>query len=84
MQLRWTEISPSHTFAEGGSPLPVPILGAALAPPSVLDVMKTEINRIYVSSKEGVVVPVPLSVPRRQYLDFHSDLYPELDGLREC
>lgn len=39
--------------------------------------MKAEINRLVVLTQDAVV-PVPVNVPRRQYIDFHSDLYPEV------
>lgn len=38
--------------------------------------MQTEINRLIVSSKEGIIYPTPVSVPRRQTLDFHPELFP--------
>ena len=62
----------------GAAPLPVPIVSAALAPPSTLELMKAEINRLVVLGGGGAdaVLPVSITVPRRQYLDFHADLYP--------
>ena len=64
--------------ATGAAPLPVPIVSAALAPPSTLELMKAEINRLVVLGGGGAdaVLPVSITVPRRQYLDFHADLYP--------
>ena len=58
--------------------MPVPIVSAALAPPSTLELMKAEINRLVVLGGGGAdaVLPVSITVPRRQYLDFHADLYP--------
>lgn len=40
--------------------------------------MKAEINRLVVLGGGGAdaVLPVSITVPRRQYLDFHADLYP--------
>ncbi|GAA5918149.1 hypothetical protein JCM1841_005275 [Sporobolomyces salmonicolor] len=75
MTLRWVEVGGPAVFTEGATPLPVPLAGAALCPPHILDLMKAEINRLVVLSNE-VVVPVPINVPRRQYIDFHSDLFP--------
>ncbi|KAK4053254.1 hypothetical protein OIO90_004028 [Microbotryomycetes sp. JL221] len=75
MTLKWTEIGGPSTFTEGSAPLPVPISSIALAPPAVLDLMKAEINRVMVLTSEAVLA-VPIEVPRRQYIDFHSDLYP--------
>ncbi|GAA5860495.1 hypothetical protein JCM1840_000276 [Sporobolomyces johnsonii] len=75
MTLRWVEVGGPATFTEGATPLPIPLAGAALCPPHILDLMKAEINRLVVLSNE-VVVSVPINVPRRQYIDFHSDLFP--------
>ena len=61
----------------GSTPFPSQIAGAALVPPSQLDLMKAEINRLVVLTNDAVV-PVPINVPRRQYIDFHADLYPEV------
>lgn len=78
MTLRWTELGGPGGFTEGAAPLPVPIVSAALAPPSTLELMKAEINRLVVLGGGGAdaVLPVSITVPRRQYLDFHADLYP--------
>ncbi|KAM0787874.1 hypothetical protein ACM66B_003925 [Microbotryomycetes sp. NB124-2] len=75
MTLRWVEIGGPSTFTEGSAPVPVQIASMALAPPSTLNLMKAEINRLVVLSSDAVV-PVPIEVPRRQYIDFHADLYP--------
>ncbi|GAA5989689.1 hypothetical protein JCM10908_000589 [Rhodotorula pacifica] len=82
MTLRWTEIGGPGGFTEGAAPLPVPIISAALAPPSTLDLMKAEINRLVILAGGGAdaVLPVLISVPRRQYLDFHADLYPPVSA----
>ena len=91
MQLRWTEIGGPSTFTDGAAPLPIAALGATLAPPTVLNVvrsssisrllsmqMQAEINRLYLSAKDGTVVPVSITVPRRQLIDFHPELYPSV------
>jgi hypothetical protein len=75
---------PPLSDGTGNCTLPQPIFGAALMPPQNLNVMQTEINRLYVSTKEGNVIPLSVSVPRRQYLDFHSDLYPLVFDHRLC
>ena len=56
-----------------------------LAPAHLLDIMHAEIDRLYIAAEdvagsrtEPVVVPVPVNVPRRQYVDFHQDLFPPL------
>lgn len=38
--------------------------------------MQAEINRLYVTAKDGTIVPVSITVPRRQLIDFHSELFP--------
>ncbi|GAA5911257.1 uncharacterized protein JCM6883_001960 [Sporobolomyces salmoneus] len=77
MSLRWIEVGGPAIFTEGSTPFPGQIAGAALVPPQNLDLMKAEINRLVVLTQDAVV-PVPVNVPRRQYIDFHSDLYPEV------
>jgi coronin-7 len=37
--------------------------------------MKAEINRVLVLTNDAVI-PIPIQVPRRQYIDFHADLFP--------
>ena len=60
-----------------GAPLPGASLGAALLPAtaSTLDIMRAEIGKLVILTSDSVV-PVTLQIPRRSYLDFHSDLYP--------
>ncbi|GAA5960040.1 hypothetical protein JCM3765_006144 [Sporobolomyces pararoseus] len=79
MSMRWVEIGGPAIFTEGSTPFPSQIAGAALVPPHQLDLMKAEINRLVVLTQDAVV-PVPINVPRRQYIDFHSDLYPEVSS----
>jgi coronin-7 len=69
-----TELIPIDETS-GSTPFPSQIAGAALLPPHQMDLMKAEINRLVVLTNDAVV-PVPINVPRRQYIDFHSDLYP--------
>lgn len=57
------------------------IAGAALAPPSALNLMKAEINRLIVLTTDAVV-PIPIEVPRRQLVDFHQDLFPPVRARR--
>ena len=67
------------------SPSPMPttltlagtILDAALLPAYETDVMRAEINRLYVLMK-GAIVPVSVRVERKSYLDFHADLFPDV------
>ncbi|SCV74346.1 BQ2448_6778 [Microbotryum intermedium] len=75
MTLHWVEIGGPATFIAVASSLPVAIASAALVPPSRLNLMKAEINRLVILSNDAVL-PVPIEVPRRQYIDFHQDLFP--------
>ncbi|GAA5842539.1 hypothetical protein JCM9279_003612 [Rhodotorula babjevae] len=78
--LRWVEVpasaGQSAPYNEGACALPFPAQGAALAPPRELELMRAEIGRVAVLGAGGEVVPVRVDVPRRQYLDFHRELYP--------
>ncbi|GAA5897539.1 hypothetical protein JCM6882_003511 [Rhodosporidiobolus microsporus] len=81
MTLRWVEVGGPTVFTEGATALPTPLASAAILPPSAqqqhLDLQHAEINRLLViSPSDGAVVPVEVKVPRRQYVDFHADLYP--------
>ncbi|KAG0174129.1 Coronin-7 [Apophysomyces sp. BC1015] len=55
------------------------LYGAALLPKLSLDVMSAEIARV-MGVTENAVVPVSFEVPRKQHLDFHSDLFPDTNG----
>ncbi|GAA6016484.1 hypothetical protein JCM11491_002336 [Sporobolomyces phaffii] len=79
MSLKWVEVGGPAIFTEGSTPFPSQIAGAALVPPHRLDLMKAEVNRLVVLTNDAVV-PVPVTVPRRQYIDFHQDLYPEVSN----
>ncbi|KAI7865295.1 hypothetical protein BDF14DRAFT_1827384 [Spinellus fusiger] len=57
----------------------VPVYGATLLPKACLDVMQAEVARVLLVT-ENTVVPITYQVPRKQYLDFHSDLFPETRG----
>jgi len=78
--LRWVEVPASAgqaaPYNEGAAALPFPAQGAGLAPPHELELMRAEIGRVAVLGAAGEVVPVRVDVPRRQYLDFHRELYP--------
>ncbi|CAL8081262.1 unnamed protein product [Orchesella dallaii] len=50
--------------------------GACLLPKRALKVMDTEVNRILQLTANSVV-PIPFHVPRKSYIDFHHDLYPD-------
>ncbi|KAJ1735341.1 hypothetical protein LPJ61_000589 [Coemansia biformis] len=84
--LRWVDADPSSArpLAELGAVLlPAPISGCALLPKPQLRVMSGEIARIHVllanvgAGQGAAVVPIAHVAPRRTYLDFHSDLFPD-------
>ncbi|KAI9303340.1 hypothetical protein BJ944DRAFT_250764 [Cunninghamella echinulata] len=57
----------------------VSLQGAALLPKSSLNVMHAEIARL-MTVTENAVIPVSFEVPRKQYIDFHADLFPDTKG----
>ena len=63
-----------------GARLTTTIIGGGLLPPWEVDVMRAEINRIYVAGSAGEIGAVGVRVERRSYLDFHEDLFPEVFG----
>ncbi|KAF9901822.1 Coronin-7, partial [Lobosporangium transversale] len=76
--IHWVEIADSAPYmTEGtGFTVPAPVAGAGLVPKQILNVMQTEVARILVVNNNSLW-PVSVNVPRRSYLDFHADLYPE-------
>ncbi|KAM0750734.1 DUF1900-domain-containing protein [Meredithblackwellia eburnea MCA 4105] len=79
MTLRWVEIGGPSTFTEGATSLPAPLSSLTLSPVPQLQLMKGEINKLFVVTQDAVV-PISVQVPRRQYIDFHQDLYPDVRG----
>ncbi|KAK8869948.1 hypothetical protein IAR55_000517 [Kwoniella newhampshirensis] len=85
MTIRQIELSGPSGFQETLHPLPFPLSSASLAlvHPAQLDVMKAEIGRVLVPvvDKDGdTLLPVGINVPRRQLIDYHEDLYPDIRG----
>ncbi|KAJ3309705.1 Coronin-7 [Boothiomyces sp. JEL0838] len=52
-------------------------IGATLVPKLALNVMEGEVNRILAITNDGSIVPVIIRVPRKSYLDFHGDIFPD-------
>ncbi|KAJ1662178.1 hypothetical protein IW140_006116 [Coemansia sp. RSA 1813] len=84
--IRWVDADPSSStpLAELGSVvLGHQISGCALLPKHQLNVMGGEIARLYAvvdncgAGSGGAVIPISQVAPRRTYLDFHSDLFPD-------
>ncbi|CAO3573663.1 unnamed protein product [Mortierella alpina] len=76
--IRWLEIAESSPFMTEGTAFGAqgPVAGAALFPKQLMDVMQTEVARILTVNANSLW-PVNVNVPRRSYLDFHADLYPD-------
>jgi len=53
--------------------------GACLVPKRALRVMETEVARVMQLTANSVI-PIPYHVPRKSYIDFHADLYPDTRG----
>ncbi|KAJ1955315.1 hypothetical protein EC988_001949 [Linderina pennispora] len=84
--VRWVDADPSAAkpLTEFGAvALPSQISGCALLPKRKLQAMAGEIARLMVvlenagAGSGSAVVPVTHIAPRRTYLDFHSDLFPD-------
>ncbi|KAJ2411584.1 hypothetical protein H4218_006302 [Coemansia sp. IMI 209128] len=84
--VRWVDADPSSArpLSELGSvSLPAQITGCALLPKRRLKVMSGEIARVHLVAENpgtgtgAAVIPVAHVAPRRSYLDFHADLFPD-------
>ena len=53
------------------------LTGAALMPKLGLNVMEGEVARIYSVTSDGSIAPIKATVPRKTYLDFHADIFPD-------
>lgn len=58
--------------------VPSTIVGAGMLPPTEVDVMKGEINRLFVLTGRDEIVPVSVRIERKSYMDFHGDLFPDV------
>ena len=77
MSLRWIEVTSTSTLTQGAATLPTASVGAAILPSTstTLDVMQAEVAKLVILGQDAVI-PVTIQVPRRNYLDFHAELYP--------
>ena len=85
MILRQIELSGVTGFQETLHPLPhaVSSVSIALAHPATLPVMSAQIATVLlpVTDKDGdALLPFEVRVPRRQLIDYHDELYPEIMG----
>ena len=88
MSIRQVELGGVTGFQETVHSLPFPLASTSLASvhPTKLDVMSAEIGRLLVMvvDKDGdAILPLGVKVPRRQLIDYHEDLYPEITGTSE-
>lgn len=88
MSLRQVEMTGPQGYQETVHSLPAPLASAslALAFPGELPVMSAQIATLLVPQvdKDGdALLPLGIRVPRRQLIDFHEDLYPEVMGTGE-
>ena len=75
--LRSYEVSATNAVTPGTAvSIPTAFAAIALAPASVLDVMSAEINRLLVVGRSQEMIPIPVKVPRRNYIDFVDELFP--------
>lgn len=66
------------------SMLPIPPLaGIAMAPINhqTVDVMRTELCKFVILTKNSQVIPLVIQAPKRQYLDFHADVMPPIRSM---
>ncbi|OCF72031.1 actin cross-linking [Kwoniella mangroviensis CBS 8886] len=85
MTLRQIELSGPMGLQETIHPLQHTLNSGSIASvhPTKLDVMKAEIASVLlqVTDKDGdALLPLSIKVPRRQLIDYHGDLYPDVAG----
>lgn len=82
VSIRWIELDRAKKFPQGAFPLPprTSFAGFTLLPAFGLDVIKAEINRLYVASTSGEVVAFSIEIPQRQTIDYHAHLFPDTAG----
>ncbi|KAJ1537172.1 hypothetical protein HK096_003211 [Nowakowskiella sp. JEL0078] len=80
--LRWIEISDANvTDGVLSYSSQSTFSCATLLPKRALNIMKGEVNRLLLASSDGALIsPVSVVVPRRTYVDFHPDLFPDTRG----
>jgi len=88
MTLRQIELSGPQGYQETLHPLPQAVASSGLALTSMieLDVMQAEIAGVVLqgSDKDGEgLILYKIKVPRRQLIDYHEDLYPDIEDTCE-
>ncbi|RKO95879.1 DUF1900-domain-containing protein, partial [Caulochytrium protostelioides] len=83
-QIRWLEIDSARGAATPcfqPTAVNTTLVAAALVPKWQLDVMQGEVARLLLVPLAGdALVPVTVRVPRRSYVTFHDDLFPDAVG----
>ncbi|OAV92610.1 hypothetical protein PTTG_04159 [Puccinia triticina 1-1 BBBD Race 1] len=84
--LKWSKLNFSSTLTVEAfnSMLPIsPVAGVAMAPINhrTVDVMKAELCKLMILTKNAEVVPLTMQAPKRQYLDFHADVMPSVRSM---
>lgn len=76
--VKWLNLSDSIPYLTSGEPVLVDTnaIGFGMLPKRCLNVMKAEISRLLFATPENII-PISFNVPRKSYLDFHEELYPE-------
>ncbi|UZJ52545.1 hypothetical protein CBS101457_001865 [Exobasidium rhododendri] len=87
--VRWVDVGSEDqggSFTEGAHSLAFPATSAALGPAAKCDTSVGEIAKLFLTSSPASsgggasasdsIIPASVRVPRRTYIDFHSDLYP--------
>ena len=88
--VRWVDVGSEDqggAFAEGAHALDFAATSAALGPAARCDPGVGEIARLFIASTPASstggasaadsIIPASVRVPRRTYIDFHADLYPD-------
>ncbi|KAI8099038.1 uncharacterized protein BX664DRAFT_320241 [Halteromyces radiatus] len=78
--LQFSDLGTTPTVAENmACGTNASLLGGTLLPKRTLDVMHTEVARL-IAVTDNALIPVSYQVPRKQYIDFHADLFPDTKG----
>ncbi|KAG0335676.1 Coronin-7 [Podila horticola] len=76
--VRWVEVAGAAPYLTEGVAFPSQgsVAGAALVPKQLMKVMQAEIARVLAVTPNGIW-PLHFNVPRKSYLDFHADIFPD-------
>lgn len=75
--IRYYEISEKDsTLTENNISRTEQVKGVGMVPKRALNVMEGEVDRLLLLTKQAII-PIPYIVPRKNYLEFHDDLFPD-------